>query len=83
MSLYLAAYVDQIINLSVLTGESSNRAHEFYESTLRNQDALQTMGEGTMLKGPVLPALNKSTNIKADLVRTDEEWEMGKFEKAL
>ena len=36
-----------------------------------------------MLKGPVLPALNKSTNIKADLVRTDEEWEMGKFEKAL
>ena len=32
--------------------------------------------EGTMLKGLVLPALNKSPNVKPDVVRTDEEREV-------
>jgi hypothetical protein len=50
-------------------------AYDFYESLSKSFDALQTLGEGSMLKGLVLPTLNKLRNIKADLVRTDEEWE--------
>lgn len=44
---------------------------------------MQTLGEESILKGLVLPALNKLPNIKADLVRTDEEWEMENLIKAL
>ena len=82
----IAAHVDQIINLPVVRGASYNKVHEFYESLSRSYDALQTLGEGSILKGLVLPALNKLPNIKADLVRTDEgweEWEMESLIKAL
>ena len=71
----IAAHVDQIINLPTVKGSMYNKVHEFYESLSKSHDALQTLGEWNMLKGLVLPTLNKLPSIKADLVRTDEEWE--------
>jgi hypothetical protein len=71
----IAAHVDQIINLPTVRGTWYNKVHDFYESLSKSFDALQTLGEGNMLKELVLPTLNKLPNIKADLVRTDEEWE--------
>jgi hypothetical protein len=71
----IAAHVDQIINLPTVRATGYNKVYDFYESLSKNFDALQTLGEGSMLKGLVLPTLNKLRNIKADLVRTDEEWE--------
>ena len=71
----IAAHVDQIINLPTVRGTGYNKVHDFYKSLSKSLDALQTLGEGNMLKGLVLPTLNKLPNIKADLVRTDEEWE--------
>ena len=41
---------------------------------------MQTLGEGSIIKGLVLSALNKLPNIKADLVRTDEGWEEWEME---
>ena len=61
----------------------NNKVHEFYESLSKSHDALQTLGYGNMLKGLVLPTLNKLPSIKADLVRTDEEWGMENLIKAL
>ena len=71
----IAAHVDQIINLPTVRGSGYTNIYEFYESLSKSHDALQTLGEGSMLKGFVLTTLNKLPNIKADLVRTDEEWE--------
>ena len=71
----IAAHVDQIINLPTVRATGYNKVYDFYESLSKSFDALQTLGEGSMLKGLVLPTLNKLRNIKADLVRTDEEWE--------
>ena len=70
-----AAHVDQIVNLPVVRGSSYNKVHAFYDSLSNSHDALQTLSEGDMLKGFVLTSLNKLPNIKADLVRIDEEWE--------
>ena len=71
----IAAHVDQIVNLPVVRGSSYNKVHEFYGSLSNSHDALQTLGEADMLKGFVLTSLNKLPDIKADLVRIDEEWE--------
>ena len=46
-----------------------------YEKLSKKKDALQTLGEGEMLRGFVLSTLNKLPQVKPDLVRTDEGWE--------
>ena len=71
----IAANFDQIINLPTVRGTGYNKVYDFYESLSKSFDALHTLGEGSMLKGLVIPMVNKLPNIKADLVRTDEKWE--------
>ena len=71
----IAAHMEEIINLPVIRGSNYERIREFYEKLSKNFDALQTLGEGEMLKGFVLSTLNKLPQIKPDLVRTDEGWE--------
>ena len=56
---------------------------EFYEKLSKNFDALQTLGEGEMLKGFVLSTLNKLPQVRPDLVRTDEGWEDWNMEKLI
>ena len=51
------------------------KVREFYEALSRNYDALLTLGEAEMLKGFVMTTVNKLTQVKPDLVRTDDNWE--------
>ena len=67
--------MDEIITLPVIKGTNYDKIQEFYEKISKNHDALQTLGEGDMLKGLVMTTLNKLFNVKPDLVRTDESWE--------
>ena len=71
----VATHMEEIINLPVTRGSNYERVCEFYEKLSKNFDALQTLGEGEMLKGFVLSTLNKLPQVKSDLVRTDEGWE--------
>ena len=55
----VAAHMEEIINLPVTRGSNYERVRKFYEKLSKNFDALQTLGEGEMLKGFVLSTLNK------------------------
>ncbi|KAL9977022.1 hypothetical protein ACROYT_G014383 [Oculina patagonica] len=79
-----AAHMEEIINLPVTRGSNYERVREFYEKLSKNFDALQTLGEGEMLKGFVLSTLNKLPQVKPDLVITDEgkNWEDAKDDNA-
>ena len=79
----VAAHMEEIINLPVTRGSNYERVREFYEKLSKNFDALQTLGEGEMLKGFVLSTLNKLLQVKPDLVRTDEGWEDWNMEKLI
>ena len=65
----VAAHMEEIINLPVTRGSNYERVREFYEKLSNNFDALQTLGEGEMLKGFVLSTLNKLPQVKPDLVK--------------
>jgi hypothetical protein len=67
--------MDEIITLPVIKGTNYENIQEFYEKLSKNYNALQTLGEGNMLKGLVMTTLNKLPNVKPDLVRIDESWE--------
>ena len=79
----VAAHMEEIINLPVTRGLNYERVREFYERLSKNFDALQTLGEGEMLKGFALSTLNKLPKVKPDLVRTDEGWEDWNMEKLI
>ena len=71
----VSAHLDEIVNLPVIKGSNYTRIQEFYEALSSNYDALQTLGEATLLKGFVLSTINKLPQVKPDLVRTDDAWE--------
>ena len=79
----VATHMEEIINLPVTRGSNYERVCEFYEKLSKNFDALQTLGEGEMLKGFLLSTLNKLPQVKPDLVRTDEGWEDWNMEKLI
>ncbi|XP_068757472.1 uncharacterized protein [Montipora capricornis] len=79
----VAAHVEEIINLPMTRGSNYERMREFYEKLSKNFDALQTLGEGEMLKGFVLSTINKLPQVKPDLVRTDERWEDWSMERLI
>jgi len=79
----VTAHMEEIINLPVTRGLNYERVREFYERLSKNFDALQTLGEGEMLKGFVLSTLNKLPQVKPDLVRADEGWEDWNMEKLI
>ena len=82
-ALVVNAHMDSIINLQVVKGTNYTRVKEFYENLSRNFDALQTLGESDMLRGFVMSTLNKLVHVKADLVRTDDNWEKWRMEDLL
>ena len=79
----ITAHMEEIIILPVTRGSNYERVREFDEKLSKNYDALQTLGEGEMLKGFVLSTLNKLPQVKPDLVRTDEGWEDWNMEKLI
>ena len=70
--LVVNAYVEEMVNLSVIKGSSYLKIQEFYDSVSRNYDALLTMGETNMLRGLVISTLNKIPQVRPDIVRTYE-----------
>ena len=71
----ITAHIEEIILLQLVKGKSYERVSEFYETLCKNFDALETMGEISILKGLVASTLNKLPNVKPDMVRMDDSWE--------
>ena len=67
--------MDEIINLTLVKGNSYDKVRDVYETLSKNFDALQTLGEGGMLRGFVMTTLKKLPQVKPDLVRVDDNWE--------
>ena len=51
------------------------KIHEFYEKLVTNVQALETMGKLREMNGYVRMTLDKLIGIRADLVRTDDNWQ--------
>ena len=49
--LVIAAHIGEIIKLQTLKEKSYDKVREFYEALSKNFDALQTLGEASVLKG--------------------------------
>ena len=75
IKLVIAAHMEEIIKLQTVKGRNYDKVCEFYGIFCKNYDALQTLGEDSMLKGLVVSTLNKLPQVKPDLVRTDDDWE--------
>ena len=71
--------MEEIINLPVTRQSNSERVRKFYEKLSKNFDVLQTLGEGEVFKGFVLVNLKEAPQVKPDLLRTDEGWEVDRF----
>ena len=67
--------MNEIINLTPVKGNSYDKVRDVYETLSKNFDALQTLGEGDMLRGFVMTTLKKLPQVKPDLVRVDDNWE--------
>lgn len=68
-------HVQEIVNPLSVRGTHFLRIQEFYESLIKNYDALVMMGESDMLRGFVVFTLNKLPHVKPDLGQTDDNWE--------
>ena len=68
----------EIIKLQTVKGKSFEKVWEFYEIFCKNYDAQQTLGEKALLKGLVVYTPNKLPQVKADLVRIDNDIIIGR-----
>ena len=73
------AYVQNIMNLPVITGIQPARIYEFYKTLLYNVQSLETLGKFRDVSGNVRSVLDKLKGIKADLVRGHEDWQIWDF----
>ena len=69
------AHVQQIISLQTVRGTQPGKIHEFYETLVTNVHALETLGKIKEINGYVRVTLDKLPDIRADLVRLDEDWQ--------
>ena len=69
------AHVQQIISLQTVRGSQPGKIHEFYETLVTNVHALETLGKIKEINGYVRVTLDKLPDIRADLVRLDEDWQ--------
>ena len=73
------AHIQSIISLPTIHGTNPGKIHEFYEKLVTNVQALETIGKLREMNGYVRMTLDKLTGIRADLVRTDDNWQEWKF----
>ena len=76
--LVVNAHIDEVVNLVTVKGSSYERISVFYESLIKNYDALQTLGEHEKLDGFVMCTINKLPHVKPDLVRSTMTGKSGK-----
>ena len=63
------AYIQNIMNLPVITGSQPAKVHEFYKTLLFNVQSLETLGKLQDVKDNVRCVIDKLKGIKSDLVR--------------
>ena len=73
------AHIQSIISLPTIHGTNPGKIHEFYEKLVTDVQALETMGKLREMNGYVRMTLDKLIGIRADLVRTDDNWQEWKF----
>ena len=67
------AYVQNMMNLPVITGTQSANIHEFYKKLVYNVQSLETLGRLKDVSGNTRSVLDKLKGIKVDLVRGHED----------
>ena len=72
-------HIQSIISLPTIHGTNPGKIHEFYEKLVTNVQALDTMGKLREMNDYVRMTLDKLIGIRADLVRTDDNWQEWKF----
>lgn len=77
------AYVNNIMGLPTITGESPKEVDGFYKKLLYNVQSLETLGKLRDVTGNVRAVLDKLKGIKADLVRGQEGWQEWDFSQLL
>ena len=73
------AHVQNIMSLPHISNSNPYKIHEFSEKLLSSVQALETMGKRKEINGYVRITLDKLQGIRADLVRTDDDWQDWKF----
>ena len=68
----LAAHIQCITSLPVITNSNPHRIHEFYEKLVISVQVLETMNNLKEINGYVRLTLDKLLGIRAELVRLDD-----------
>ena len=63
------------MSLPTIHGTQPKKIHEFYDRLVTNIESLKTMGKIRKINGYVRLTLDKLPGIRADLVRTDDDWQ--------
>ena len=63
------------MNLPTIQNYQLEKIHEFYDKLSSHIQVLQTLGKLNEINGSVRNTLNKLAVIRADLVRTNDEWQ--------
>ena len=69
------AYVNNILQLPVVTSTDPNKGNSFYKTLLLNVQSLEMLGKIERVNGMTRSVLDKLKGIKADLVRGQENWQ--------
>lgn len=69
------AHMQCIIGLSTIHGVDPAKIHEFHEKLTSHIQVLETMGKVKEIGGFVRATLDKLPDIRADLVRLDDDWQ--------
>lgn len=63
------------MGLPVISGHNTLKIHQFYEKLPFNVQALDTLGKLREVNGYVRMCIDKLEGIRADIVRTDDNWQ--------
>ena len=77
------AYVQNIMSLPHIRGTNPNKIHEFYAKLSSSVQALEALGKLKTVSGYTRLTLDKLEGIRADLVRTDDDWQDWGFTQLL
>ena len=75
----VTAHIQKIMNLQTVNGTNPTKVNEFYETLLKNVQALETMGKLESVNGYVRMVLDRLPGIRSELVRDDDDWHEWKF----
>ncbi|XP_028405771.1 uncharacterized protein LOC114528347 [Dendronephthya gigantea] len=69
------AHMQSIISLPTISGSDARKINSFFKTLVANTQALETMGKLNEVKGFARSTLDKLPGIRADLVRSDDNWQ--------